>query len=199
MKETYIDSREDMIITYIKDKDILDLWAWDIRDRFLHKFLVDNAKSVVWIELMKYKVENMKKHWYNLVEWNAETLDLWKKYDVVIAWDLIEHVDNAWLFLENVKRHLKKDGVFIFNTPNAYAINFLVKWLLSWGTVHQFYEHVTLFNEELIINLLNRFGIKIEKTIYFTHKENNFKSYILRLFWKISKKWNENMLFICKI
>lgn len=199
MKQTYVDDRESIIRQYAKWKDVLDFWVWDTSDRFLHKIIAESANSVVGIELDAERTEKLKKHWYNIIQWNAEHIDLEKQFDVVIAWDLIEHLNNVWLFLENVKKHLKKDGYFLFNTPNAYAINFLIRWIIFGWNVKQFPEHVTIFTEELISNLLERYWIKLEKTIYFSHKENNVLSYIIKLFSKISKKWNENMLFVCKL
>ncbi len=198
-KKKYIDERAPIIQAYTKNKDVLDFWVWDTSDRFLHKIIADSAKSVIWVELDAERTEKLKKQGYHILQWNAESINLGKQFDVIIAWDLIEHLNNPWLFLENVKRHLKKDWVFIFNTPNAYAINFVMRWLFFGGNVQQFPEHVTLFTDKLLIDLLQRYGIKTEKILYFTHKKNNILSYIIRFFSKISKRWNENMLFICKI
>lgn len=194
----YIDEREKIIIQYIKNKKVLDLWVWDTSDRFLHKIITDNSKSVIWVELDKNRAKKLKDLWYNIIQWNAENIDLWEKFDVIIAWDLIEHLNNPWLFLENIKKHLNDRWFFIFNTPNAYSINFILRWLFFRWNVKQFPEHVYLFTEDLIANILERYDLKIEKTIYFSHKENNIYSYIIRGGAFFSKKWNENILFVVK-
>lgn len=198
MDKKYIDERENIMLEYVKWKDILDLWVWDISVRFLHKALQKHCKSITWVELDKERTKYLKSMWYNIIEWNAETIDLWKKFDVIVAWDLIEHLENLWNFLENIKKHLKPGGYFLFNTPNAYSINFLLRWLFLGGNVKQFDEHTLLFTEQLIKNLFERYDLKIAKVKYFTHKENTLWSYIIRLFAKISKRRNEHMFFVVK-
>jgi len=195
--DKYIDERVKLIKKYIKSKDVLDLWVWDISVRFLHKALQKHCKSITWIELDKERSKYLKSMWYNIIQWNAETIDLWKKFDVIVAWDLIEHLENLWIFLENIKKHLKTWWYFLFNTPNAYSINFLIRGILLWWNVKQFEEHTLLFTEQLIRNLLERYNMKIEKTIYFTHKQNTL-SKIIKLFWLISKKRHEHMFFVIK-
>lgn len=198
-KRKYIDERESIIQAYTKDKEVLDFWVWDTSDRFLHKIISDSAKNVIWVEIDEERAERLRKQGYTILQWDAEQINIWKQFDVIIAGDLIEHLNNPWLFLENVKRHVKNGWFFLFNTPNAYSINFVMRWLFFWWNVKQFPEHVTLFTEELLKNLLERYNIKIEKTVYFTHKKNSILSHIIRFFSKFSKKRNENMLFICKI
>lgn len=195
----YIDSRETLILPYIKGKKVLDMWVGDTSDRFLHDLIKKNSMQVIGIELDPKRAGKLKKAGYDIRIGNAETVDLKEKFDVIIAWDLIEHLNNPGLFLENIRKHLNDDWVFIFNTPNAYSINFLLRGLFLWWKVDQFHEHVTLFTGDLIVNLLSRYGIRTEKTIYFNHKENNISSYIIRFFSIFSKRWNENILFICKI
>lgn len=192
----YIDAREKMLINYIKNKTVLDLGVWDTSDRFLHKFIHDNSQEVIWIELDEKRAEKLKKIWYNIQVGNAEEINLNRKFDVIMAWDLIEHVNNVWLFLENVKKHLKEGWVFIFNTPNIFSINSLLRWLFLWGNVKQFPEHVYWFNEDMIKELTRRYQLKIKEIIYFSHQEKNIRSHIIRLLGKVSKRWNENLLFI---
>ncbi|WP_339274913.1 methyltransferase domain-containing protein [Paenibacillus sp. FSL W8-0426] len=42
-----------------------------------------------------------------------------ESFDVVTAWDVIEHIPTPHNFMKNVKRILKKGGLFVANTPNV--------------------------------------------------------------------------------
>ncbi|WP_411348129.1 methyltransferase domain-containing protein [Paenibacillus sp. WLX2291] len=40
-------------------------------------------------------------------------------FDIITAWDVIEHIPNPHHFMVNISRVLKKDGLFVANTPNV--------------------------------------------------------------------------------
>lgn len=55
----------------------------------------------------------------NLIQGNAETFDLGDgRFDLVVSFQVIEHLYNPGAMLDNVRRHLKPGGVFLVTTPN---------------------------------------------------------------------------------
>ena len=70
------------------------------------------AKSLVGIDTMPSDDDNV-------VLGSMETYDFGKKFDVIIAGDVIEHVSNQGLFLDNIYCHLNNHGTLILTTPNA--------------------------------------------------------------------------------
>lgn len=52
---------------------------------------------------------------------NAEKLDLNQEFDVVIASEVIEHVERPELLLRAMNRHLAEDGIGIVSVPNGYC------------------------------------------------------------------------------
>lgn len=194
----YTDLRETILLKYIKNKTVLDLGAADNRHRFLHKFVVENSKKAVGLELDPERAANLNALWYNIIVGNAESFHIDEKFDVVVAGDLIEHVDNPGLMLDSIKKHLKPDGLFVFNTPNIFSINFLLKWFFLGGHVPQFSEHVNGYDENFLKELLRRHGYKIHHIEYFSHKEPNIASMTIRFFGLFSKHWLENMFITAK-
>lgn len=78
-------------------------------------------------------------------------------FDSVFAGELIEHVEKPDIFVTEVKRILKKSGIFILTTPNKKsAIN---------RTFHSYETpiHVSLFDYPELKNLLEGKGFEIEK------------------------------------
>ena len=60
-----------------------------------------------------------------------------KKYDVVLALEIIEHVDNPELFVKSVLNLCKPDGLVIFSTlnrtPKSYALGIIAaEHILNW-------------------------------------------------------------------
>jgi ubiquinone/menaquinone biosynthesis C-methylase UbiE len=48
-----------------------------------------------------------------------------KSFDVVICFEVIEHLDNPRLFLSESKRVLRSNGIFLCSTPNAERLKML--------------------------------------------------------------------------
>jgi len=84
------------------------------------------------------------------------------EFDVVLASEVIEHVNDTKDFLENVKDRLMGDGIFVLTTPNAEFINqanidlndSLTLAALSPGF------HTCLFSPQALREMLVRVGFK---------------------------------------
>jgi SAM-dependent methyltransferase len=70
------------------------------------------------VELARTKVQRAE-----IVQGNAEELNLPDdSYDVVVSLQVIEHLYRPEMMLKRVHRLLRRDGVFIFTTPNVAGI-----------------------------------------------------------------------------
>ena len=50
--------------------------------------------------------------------------DIKKKFDIITAFDVIEHVPNPLNFLKDLKKKLKKNGIIFIYTPNIDSLGF---------------------------------------------------------------------------
>jgi 2-polyprenyl-3-methyl-5-hydroxy-6-metoxy-1,4-benzoquinol methylase len=89
---------------------------------------------------------------------NMETLDLGTTFDVAVAGDVIEHVSNQGLFLDNIRRHLVPEGRLILTTPNA-----------KWPTVifRPNATHVLWHDAFTLRQLLERHRFRLERLRYY--------------------------------
>ncbi len=130
-----------LIFPYIKGKEVLDIGSvGQNQPTYVFEFLKQHAKSVIGTDTMPSKDPLIKKG-------NAETINLKKKFDVVVAGDVIEHIANQGLFL-------KKNGILLITTPNARSIHLLRK---------QNPTHFLTHDKYTLRQLLAAFGFKIEK------------------------------------
>jgi 2-polyprenyl-3-methyl-5-hydroxy-6-metoxy-1,4-benzoquinol methylase len=163
-----IPERAEIIINYTKGKDVLDLGCIDTfsekskEDRWLHAILLKNSKSLLGVDIEKKEVNKLKKEGYDMICADVENMDLKKRFDVVVAGELIEHLDNPGLFLDNVDRHLKDDGTFILTTPSPYYLINLIKVFKTKLTFNQSKFHVALYTPATLTCLLSRHGFKTE-------------------------------------
>lgn len=68
----------------------------------------------------------------NLAQGNAENFELgFGQYDLIVSFQVIEHLYNPGAMLDNVKAHLKPGGLFLVTTPNLTGLGSKVmgpKW-----------------------------------------------------------------------
>ena len=102
------------------------------------------------------------------IQGNAEKFELLpKKFDVIVSFQVIEHLYKPEEMLLRVKEHLNDGGIFIFTTPNLAG--FGAKYM---GTKWHGYrdDHVALKTAEEWVSLLinNGFQTKYAGSTFFT-------------------------------
>lgn len=110
-----------------KDSTILILWAWSwaFDQRLLDNGFI-NITSVDFIET-SYKVK-----WTKFIkrDLNKDFEDLWA-FDYIFAVEVVEHLENQFHFIRNIKKCLKTWWYCILSTPNIISkyskANFIVK------------------------------------------------------------------------
>ena len=105
-----------------------------------HLLLQKGAKKVIGTDISndaveyckeKYPEENLEFKVDDCTKSNFED----KIFDVIVSFEVIEHLKDAGLFLNEVKRLLKSDGTFIVSTPNKRTYD-----TENPFHIHEFYE-----------------------------------------------------------
>ncbi len=98
----------------------------------------------------------------NILVGNVEQLDdleIPGTFDVVLAGDIIEHIDNPGLMLAGIKKYCTPDTELIVTTPNAFGILGNIRY--AFGRFREAKEHVLSFNPYNLEQLLERHGFRI--------------------------------------
>ena len=81
-------------------------------------------------------------------------------FDIVLAADVMEHLNNPGRFLASAKKVLKKDGQLIITVPNAFSMKkFLGVSIFRQERNHP--DHVCFYSYMNLHELLRRFGFAI--------------------------------------
>lgn len=99
-----------------------------------------------------------------------EDSELNEKFDVVVAGEIIEHLNNPGLFLNGVKRFLAPNSILIITTINAYgAMRFLIYALRGKRGIHEpvHPDHVAYYSYSTIKLLLKRSGFRIAEFLFY--------------------------------
>ena len=108
---------------FVKDKIVLDLACGEGYGSFL---MADTAKKVIGIDIDKETIEHASlKYLRDNLKFVSGSmtnipLDGEKIFDIIVCFEAIEHIKEQEQLIKEVKRLLKKDGILIISTPNAY-------------------------------------------------------------------------------
>ena len=148
----------------------------------------------------------LKKETDRLFEGSAEQMPFNNNFfDIIIAGELIEHLEKPKKFIKECKRVLKSNGIVIITTPNVKSlVNRIFKNYHHGG-------HISLFDEQTLKNIFEKQDFKV---IHFSHlpftkysspgrsaEFGNFKNFIKNIgrvlsHYLLPDKFKEDMVLV---
>lgn len=174
--------RVDYILSQCEGKRVLHLgctnWPYtedSIADgSLLHTAIRERCAELYGIDADERGIELMRQRGFgNLYLGDLETLDRCEvdgTFDLIIAGETIEHLNNPGLFLHGVKRFLHGDSFFLITTINAYcAVRTLQYAFRGKGganePVHP--DHVAYYSFSTLGLLLRRHGFENNEIVFY--------------------------------
>lgn len=154
-------TRVKLALKYIeKNEKVLDLGC---NDGAITNEIAKKGNDVLGVDLEEV-IEKVAKKKYPHLKFVAHDLSQkfpWTdgSFDVIVALELIEHIPDDDLFLQECFRILKKGGKLILSTPNAAY--FLFRAMLLFGKFHEFSRHIHYYTFETLIKKLKHARFKI--------------------------------------
>lgn len=201
-----------LLDTLIKKTDtVLDVGFWgqgitSASDVWPHKLLKERAGDVygIDIEYDESKIPESERDKYKKTA--AESFEFDIKFDVIFAGDLIEHLTNPGLFLENAKKSLKPGGRLIITTPNTYNLYSIAGKITRPEPVTNS-DHTFYFNRRTIQTLLGKCGWDVDQFGFMYSLEykleeslkKKFLNLVYRFLSFFTPKYMETMIVIAKI
>jgi SAM-dependent methyltransferase len=147
----------------------------------------------------------------NLFQANLEDLEsvpLDETFDVIIAGEIIEHLNNPGLFLNGIKRFMGPQTKLIITTVNAYCGFRFALYALNGkrGRNEQIHpDHVAYYSYSTLSVLLGRYDFKMENFLYYDiGKEHRpysrwFVNLINDCFVKFTPQLADGVIAICRL
>jgi len=170
---------------------------------FIAGYIKPLAKEWIGIDINREGVELLRKHGFNPIVVDAEKpFNLGKKFDIILAEEVIEHLSNLPVFLNNVYNHLKDDGIFIITTPNPISPSFFIQRLLGGEIkdVH-IHNHTHWHTHETLIELLRRYNFEVVHYEYIHPMpvKQSILYKLVKIIWKLLPDvFGRNLLLIAK-
>lgn len=133
--------------------------AFDPRLPWLHGEIAKVASAALGLDALEDDVERVVAAGFDVVVGDAERFDLGRTFDVVVAADIIEHLDDLGSFLTSARAHMAPTSTLVLTTPNAVALNRFVQALVR-NAVQVNDEHTMWLDPSVAHELLTRNGLE---------------------------------------
>jgi len=124
---------------------------------------------------------------------NVETVNLKRKFDAVLAGDMLALVDNQGLFLDNMRKHLKEGGILIVTHSNCSSLRYRLR-----GSPFDGFDKACKHNAKTISGLLSRHGFDVFKTQFFAETSSTFKRRLLKPIFRLKPGLRDWILIAAK-
>ena len=206
-------NRDELIIDLCRDKKVLHLGCIDHplleiklnNNNLLHQKILNVAKELHGIDIDKegIKILNEKYNIGNLFCENIENDEviLSSNYEVIVAGEILEHLNNVGKAMNNIYKYLSKDGLLIVTVPNALAFRIFFHTLRRRENIHP--DHVSYFSPYTIYNLLKRYYFRTYKIYSYSYPStriiiNKIKSFIFQIFSKYFSFFSDGIIILAK-
>jgi SAM-dependent methyltransferase len=187
-------TRSEFILAKVIGPDVLDVGCAGHSLKlgspyWLHGQLAEQFPYVTGIDLNAENIRQMHDAgFHNVFTASAEDFSLDKKFDSIVAGELIEHLSNPGLFLERCRAHLKPNGRLVISTPFAFALINVIYALVKYPRTCQNDEHTVWFCPETLQELAVRHGFRVQQWELIEDYEFDNPSFAYRLFARLITK-----------
>jgi SAM-dependent methyltransferase len=164
-----VPDRTGWIIEQCRGRTVLHVGCTDspitqmrLRDKtLLHGQLTSSSGEVIGIDISDEGLAVLQEAGFsNVRKVDAESMrfkNFDKKFEVILAGDVMEHMNNPGNFLESALSVLEEDGKLIIGVPSALTFNILKAWLFRHEQVHK--DHCFYYSPKTLSCLCSRYGL----------------------------------------
>jgi 2-polyprenyl-3-methyl-5-hydroxy-6-metoxy-1,4-benzoquinol methylase len=145
---------------------------------WLHAAMAQKAKELVGLDISEEAVELARVRGYAAAcvdltdRASLEALNL-QPFELVVAGEIIEHVDDVGLFLDSLDALIAPSGRLLLTTPNAHRLVDLVIAATGRELVHP--DHVHLYSAATLSRALSRRGWVVERSAMYLNPLTPFR------------------------
>jgi 2-polyprenyl-3-methyl-5-hydroxy-6-metoxy-1,4-benzoquinol methylase len=216
LKPKLVTSKFKLIQKFVKNKTTLDFGCVahtserEKQDQWLHKNIQNVAKEVLGIDYDKEEILKLKKIGYNVEYGDVENLNIGQKFDVLVAGDIIEHLNNPGNFLSSSIKHMNRNSQLIISTSNATGLIYVIEAMLLGYEINN-PDHVSYYTFRTLDQLMKRHGLMITELFYLTENSSymydkyslralSYMKFLFQLFFTFLRPClAQQIVIICKL
>ena len=130
-----------------------------------HCRIAEAAAECLGLDIDEDGVAELNRMGFPAMVADACTCDLGRKFETIIAGELIEHLTHGARFLSNMGRHLEPGGRLVISTCNPFSTKRLWK-ILRYGHPAVHPKHTTWYDPLTLMELAARCGFVPKQLIW---------------------------------
>jgi predicted TPR repeat methyltransferase len=209
---TFVPDREKFLVDCARGKRVLHLGCADAihfaqhaaQGRLLHELLRGVAQSLHGVDLEPKAIARLKAHLREdrLYAANVEQLAIQfgTGFDVIIAGELIEHLNNPGNFLRSISQYMGAETQLIVTTPNLLSAKVFLHSLRGTQRMHP--DHSLGFSFSPLQTLLERHGLHVSRWFttveIFSSRRNAAANRLLSLCFRAFPRYADTLIAVVR-
>jgi len=116
---------------------------------------------------------------------SADTFDLGRQFNTIVAGEIIEHLSNPGQFLAAARRHLTPNGRLVLSTPYGFSLMHAVYAAHHFPKTCENAQHTCWFCPSTLEELARREGFSVETWRLIDDYDPTVTSRKYRAYWKL--------------
>lgn len=163
-----VPDKDDLIVQLCQGRSVLDIGCIDhdlatvasLGTRWLHARIRSAARETVGLDILGREAEELNRRGYAIHVADAQDFDLGRTFDVIVAGDIIEHLENIGSFLRCVGHHMHAESVCVITTPNPFNVEAFVT-AITRNYVEVNPQHTVWIDPKVMYQLISRTDLTI--------------------------------------
>lgn len=180
--------RSEFLAGLVKGPDVLDVGCAGHVVRpdspnWLHGTLARNFR-VTGIDISEDNVRFMRDLGFKDTHvGSAEDFNFERKFDTIVAGELIEHLSNPGRFLQCAAAHLKDEGQILLSTPFVFSLVHLAYAVGHLPKTCENAQHTLWLCPSTLNELASRYNLQVRKSYLVYEYDPSVESRSYRLYW----------------
>jgi len=155
------------IVKWVSGPEVLDVGCTGHAESptapsWLHGKLRKQFGNVTGIDTSTKNVEELQRLGFaDIHVQSAEAICFDKRFNTIVAGELIEHLSNPGNFLESARNHLARNGRLVITTPYPFSLAYSLYALKNFPVTCFNKQHTCWFCPSTLQELASRFGLKV--------------------------------------
>ena len=167
-RPNYLTDRADYLCSLARGRSVLDcgmvehtLDATNSPD-WLHRKIRDCARECLGVDILPAEIEALRTAGFNVRTLDVTREALPNTFELILACEIIEHIDNLGAAFSNWARMLQPGGRLVITTPNPWYINCVLKNIRVASMLSESVDHVGWHEPSTLFELGSRYGLKLD-------------------------------------